>query len=347
MSDGASLFYSYASRDETLRLRLEVHLSLLKREALLETWSCRQINAGQEWKDAVDANLNAADIILLLVSADFIASDYCWGVEMNRAIERHHQREAVVVPIILKPCDWTTAPFAKLQSLPDGARPVTDWRSRDKAWLSVVDGLRRTLRDRSTAVAPSLPLARPASAPAVDFYPIDGSSNIITQVLHLGGSKEPEPDVTLEFSNTGPFILRNFGGTACEIRIDCEAINEGQLYEVSFQMVPDLHDAPLIVTPEITPPMLLDLPKDIIAVLNSVARGRAMTIHDPRGLKTNSAITDDLVGNMEPIGFDIRVSYTDRLNSRRWMKSEKLVYDPRRRTAYIAHGSRFVVSAHG
>lgn len=151
------LFYSYSSKDEALRLELEKHLSLLKREGLLETWSFRNIDAGQEWKRAIDQNLESATIILLLVSADFIASDYCWEIEMKRAVERHERGEAVVVPIILKPCDWKSAPFAKLQALPEDARPVTGWRPRDRAWTNVVTGLRRVVQQ---AQLPN-PLAAP------------------------------------------------------------------------------------------------------------------------------------------------------------------------------------------
>ena len=154
MSGAARLFYSYASRDEALRRRLEVHLSLLKRETLLETWSFRQIGAGQEWKGVIDAHLNAVDVILLLVSADFMASDYCWDIEMTRALERHANEDAVVIPVILKPCEWSSAPFAKLQALPDGGKPVTEWRSRDKAWLSVAEGLRRVLKSRVSETSP-------------------------------------------------------------------------------------------------------------------------------------------------------------------------------------------------
>src|SRR5262245_14882000 len=104
-----TLFYSYSHRDEKLRDALAKHLMLLKRQGLLKEWYDRQIDAGDEWKDEIEANLNSADIILLLVSVDFIASEFCWGKELTRALERHNAGEARVIPVILRPVDWTGA----------------------------------------------------------------------------------------------------------------------------------------------------------------------------------------------------------------------------------------------
>lgn len=140
-----AIFFSYSSADEPLRVELEQHLAVLKRAGLIETWGFRQIEAGDDWRRRIDDRLNSATIILLLVSANFLASDYCWNVEMRRAIERHDAGSAIVVPIVLKDCDWHAAPFSKLQLLPEGAKPVTRWRPRDRAWASVVAGIRRLL----------------------------------------------------------------------------------------------------------------------------------------------------------------------------------------------------------
>src|SRR5258708_28318430 len=94
------IFFSYAHKDEKLREELEKQLSLLKWQGLVTSWHDRRIVAGQEWADEIDAQLNSARIILLLVSPDFIASDYCYGVEVKRAMERHEAGEALVIPII-------------------------------------------------------------------------------------------------------------------------------------------------------------------------------------------------------------------------------------------------------
>ena len=96
------VFYSYSHKDEALRDELEKHLALLKRQGLITNWHDRRIGAGDEWRDQIDAHARSAQIILLLISADFLASDYCYDVEMKLALERHAAHEAVVIPIILR-----------------------------------------------------------------------------------------------------------------------------------------------------------------------------------------------------------------------------------------------------
>ena len=155
-----SLFYSYSHKDERLRARLEVHLSPLKREGVIEGWNDRAIDAGGEWAEEIGEHLELAGIILLLVSADFIASEYCWGNELARALERHKEGEACVVPIIVKPVDWTGAPFARLQALPKDGKPVTLWNNREAAWLDVAKGIRKV----AEKLAAGLPLE--TSSPA-------------------------------------------------------------------------------------------------------------------------------------------------------------------------------------
>ena len=162
------MFYSYSSKDEPLRAGLESHLTALQRQNLLSTWSYRDIAAGDDWCRAIDRRLITADVILLLVSADFIASDYCWKVEMKAALNRHKQRKATVVPVILKPCDWHSAPFARLQALPEAGKPVVNWRSRDHAWNNVASSIRqvveRRLRSRRKPVSAAVDLAKHLSA---------------------------------------------------------------------------------------------------------------------------------------------------------------------------------------
>src|SRR3954454_14427804 len=137
-----SLFYSYSHKDEALRKRLETHLSLLQNEGVISGWHDRRIAAGTEWDGAISENLDNAGIILLLVSADFLASRYCRDVEIKRAMERHEAGTARVIPVILRPVDWHTAPFGKLQALPQGGKPVTSWRNRDDAFTDIARGIR-------------------------------------------------------------------------------------------------------------------------------------------------------------------------------------------------------------
>lgn len=115
---GVTVFYSYAHEDELLREQLEKCLSMLRRQGLISEWHDRQIAAGTEWAKEIDAYLETASVILLLVRSDFIASHYCYDIEMQRALERHARGEARVIPVILRPCEWREAPFAHLQVLP-------------------------------------------------------------------------------------------------------------------------------------------------------------------------------------------------------------------------------------
>lgn len=140
-----NLFYSYSHKDEQLRNKLDDHLSILKRQGVLSEWYDRRITAGEEWAAAIDSRLDSAAIILLLVSPAFLASDYCYDVELKHAMERHELGYAHVIPVILRPVDWTGAPFSKLQALPTNARPVTTWRDRDEAFKDIAKGIRKAI----------------------------------------------------------------------------------------------------------------------------------------------------------------------------------------------------------
>ncbi len=147
LHESLRLFYSYSHKDEILRDELETHLKILQRQGLIQTWHDRRLVPGDEWVNEIDSNLNRADIILLLISSDFIASDYCYEIELKRAMERHEKGEARVIPVILRPCDWQNTLFNKLSWLPqDGHhQPVTQWGDRDAAWLNVETGIRKAI----------------------------------------------------------------------------------------------------------------------------------------------------------------------------------------------------------
>lgn len=136
------VFISYSHKDGRLRRELETHLKLLQRQEVIAVWTDRRITAGQEWKDKIDDSLESADIILLLVSADFVASDYCYDLEMKRALKRHDAGEARIIPIILKAVGWQSAPFGKLLALPTDGKPVMLWTDRPSAWTDVEAGIR-------------------------------------------------------------------------------------------------------------------------------------------------------------------------------------------------------------
>lgn len=136
------LFYSYSHKDEDLRISLETHLAILKRKGEIDEWHDRKITSGREWEDVIDKKMEESNIILLLISPDFIASDYCYGKEMTCALKKHELQQARVIPIIIRPVDWKDAPFSKLQCLPKDVKPITSWENNDEAWLHVAKEIR-------------------------------------------------------------------------------------------------------------------------------------------------------------------------------------------------------------
>jgi hypothetical protein len=141
------VFFSYSHKDKRLRDRLETQLIILEREGIISSWHDHKIFAGEEWKGQIDEHLKTAQIILLLVSPDFISSDYCYDIEMKQALERHELGSARVIPIILRHTDWKRAPFGKLQALPEDGKPVTSWSSRDEAFLDIGQGIRKVVKE--------------------------------------------------------------------------------------------------------------------------------------------------------------------------------------------------------
>lgn len=166
-----ALFFSYSHRDETLRDELEIHLAMLKRQGVITTWHDRRIGAGKEFDKEISHYLEEAEIILLLVSPDFLASDYCYDVEMARALERHKGDEARVIPVILRPCDWHSAPFGKLLAVPKDGKPVTKYPNQDDAFLEVAGAIRTAANElhapepaEAHATLPQTTASRPTSS---------------------------------------------------------------------------------------------------------------------------------------------------------------------------------------
>lgn len=135
----------YAHQDKRMAVQLKNHLSLLEHNGRIVMWDYGHISPGTEWEQEVDKHLDEAQIILLLISSSFLASKYCYRVEMQRAIERHERKEARVIPIILRPVYWNEPPIDKLQVLPDLAKPISRWTNQDEGFKNVVDGIVRVI----------------------------------------------------------------------------------------------------------------------------------------------------------------------------------------------------------
>jgi CheY-like chemotaxis protein len=175
-----TLFYSYAHEDEALRNELQDHLMILERRGVIRSWHDRAIVPGHDWSHEIDQHLRSADVVLLLISKDFIASDYIMGVELDLAMQRQKSRDAVIVPILLRqvdlqPEDALDMPFVDLlkpQGLPRDLKPVTSWPNRDEAWTDVARGLRATVNDirARRPPVPAAPVARGIDIPGRAFH---------------------------------------------------------------------------------------------------------------------------------------------------------------------------------
>lgn len=147
------LFFCYAHEDEALLNKLKSHLTPLKRQGLIDFWYDREINAGAEWEQEISQRLNSSQVILLLVSPDFMESEYINNVELKRAIERHKSGEARVIPIILRHVYWKGVPLGKLKALPTDGKPVKSWPDLDEAFFDIVEGIRKIVELPNLATA--------------------------------------------------------------------------------------------------------------------------------------------------------------------------------------------------
>jgi TIR domain len=157
--EGLKIFFCYAHEDETLLDQLKRHLTPLQRQGIIDVWYDRDISAGIEWEKEINKHLNTANIILLLISPDFISSEYCYSVEMKRALERHQWGEACVIPIILRHVHWQVKSLYMLQALPKDALPVISsaWHSSDEAFFNVVEGILKVFAEISGQSLPQEP----------------------------------------------------------------------------------------------------------------------------------------------------------------------------------------------
>lgn len=156
------VFSSYARvpKDEALRNELEKHLSSLRRQGKIADWYDREILPGTEWAHEIDAHLNSAHVILLFISPDFMSSDYCQGIEVQRAMERHEAGEARVIPVILHPVDWKDTLFSKLTCLPKNGIAVKKWRNQDDALSQIAREIGRVVNELTKSSPQEDPVMR-------------------------------------------------------------------------------------------------------------------------------------------------------------------------------------------
>jgi hypothetical protein len=148
-SAALSVFISYSHADETIKNALLQHLKPLERLKIIDSWHDRKIKAGEEWNQKISDELENADIILLLISIDFINSAYCYDIELERAMELHSSGSAKIIPIIVRPCMWSHTSFAKLQALPKDAKAISGWDNQDEVLASIAEAVMQVAKDIS------------------------------------------------------------------------------------------------------------------------------------------------------------------------------------------------------
>lgn len=205
----ASLFFSYSHKDEDLRNELETHLALLKRQGRITTWHDRRIAAGSEIDSAIAAELESAQVVLLLVSAHFLASSYCYEREMERALERHSNGSAIVIPVILHPCDWHSAPFGSLRATPPDGKPVSMFANTHEAFALITKNIREALEKLPSDPSPEIEMAEGAAIPTAASQ--TRSSNLAVKK----NFNDHERDEFLE--NSYEYIARFFAGSLDEL----------------------------------------------------------------------------------------------------------------------------------
>jgi hypothetical protein len=151
------VFYSYSHSDAELRKKLATYLTPLTRQNKIIEWHDQEIKPGADWDTEISAQLESAHLILLLVSEDFLASEYCFGVEVGRALARLKRGDAKVVPILLKPCLWQESRFSELQIIPRDCKAITSWTSREEAFVAVATEIRNLVSEPPPLIAKPIP----------------------------------------------------------------------------------------------------------------------------------------------------------------------------------------------
>jgi hypothetical protein len=183
------IFISYAHEDMKYLEALDLRLQALERQGKIAIWKDLDIGAGEKWAEAIRDHLESASVFLLLVSDYFLASEYCYGTEMQRALERHDAGEARVIPILLSKSEWEGSPLGRLQALPAGAKPVTDWKPQRNGIDSILDGLKKVIAD----------LVAGAEAPGA--VQVAGAAGEV-EIRMRRESREPEPSPRETATNT-------------------------------------------------------------------------------------------------------------------------------------------------
>ncbi len=232
-----NIFYSYAPEDIELRNELNKHLSALRRRGLISEWYDRDIQAGSDWRYEADVRLEAAHIILLLISSDFMHSDYCYSVEMNHALRRLRSGEVRIIPIILRSVDWEGTPIAPLSVLPSGGIPIMSWQNRDEAFSDVAKSIRKIIELDGPRLTKTLSTMRKKENKIQnnDFYQLtsnkkdEAPTNILSENIQ---SKRDADHISQTLNNLANQIGVYDYGTKVQLRSLSGAVSVGKNIDV-------------------------------------------------------------------------------------------------------------------
>lgn len=304
------VFCSYSRADEPSLQNLEMHLAMFQRQRYILSWHVRKISPGTDWAQAIDTHLEQSAIILLLVSPDFLASDYCYAIEMQHALQRHDANEARVIPLILRPCAWMHTPFAKLQCLPRNGKAITLWDNQDLAWTDVASGIRKAIEDLSllSATARRTPLPTVWNIPYPRNPLFTGRERILTQIAD--SLKMGQPTMLSQ-----PLAISGLGGVGkTQIAIEY-AYRQRQDYQTILWTLAGNRES--LVAGYITIAELLMLPERGAPEQMIVVRGviRWLTTHNEWLLLLDNADDLAIVREFIPSAFNGHILLTTRTQS--------------------------------
>jgi tetratricopeptide (TPR) repeat protein len=207
-----NIFISYSHFDEDYKEKLEKHLSILKRNNIIKTWNDRKILPGEEWDNKIKEELESAQIILLLVSVDFLNSDYCYDVEIKRAVEKHEKGEAIVIPIILRKCDWHNTSFSKIQGLPKNAKPVKSYDDEDEAFYSIAEGIKDSVKELNKKLVEIKvkDLTEEIDKSVTIFHKLKSECDTPPNILHWAGRQNEIAQIASDLNKV--IIISGIGG---------------------------------------------------------------------------------------------------------------------------------------
>jgi hypothetical protein len=147
-------FISYSHQDTQSLDLLHKHLTQLQREGAITAWTDNEIMVGGNLNQDISSALTSSNLFIALLSPDYIASDYCYEKEFQRAIELNEQGKIIIVPVILEPCDWLSTPFQAFKAVPRDGKAIATWENKNTAFLEVIQSIRKLVSSKGPSGLP-------------------------------------------------------------------------------------------------------------------------------------------------------------------------------------------------